>query len=93
MVEAAQVTSSLQVGPAYTPTSASQLPATEHVDLAQSENSNWVDPTTCLFNVSQQDTKVSVIIKVFQNQQVLVTITDNARFGSTYTATKVDLEA
>ena len=38
-------------------------------------------------------TKISTIIKVFSNQQVLVTITDNDKFGNTYSAKKVSLES
>ena len=32
-------------------------------------------------------------MKVFSNKQVLVTITDNNKFGSTFSANKVSLEA
>jgi len=50
----------------------------------------------CLFNVFRGDeaaTKVSFIVKVFRNKQVLVTITDSAKFGSTFSANKVSMEA
>ena len=70
----------------------------EHVDLTE-QDSSWVDPTTCLFNIfhpastsSPEPTKISTIVKVFSNKQVLVTITDNAKFGSTYSAKKVALD-
>ena len=65
---------------------------TEHVDLAEAQDSSWVDPTTCLFNVLHKGTKISTIIKVFSNRQVLVTLTDNDKFGSTYSAKKVPLD-
>ena len=65
---------------------------TEHVDLAEAQESNWVDPTTCLFNVVHEETKISTIIKVFSNRQVLVTLTDNDKFGSTFSAKKVPLD-
>ena len=70
---------------------------TEHVDLAKSQDSNWIDATTCLFNVilnakGEEASKISTIIKVFSNKQVLVTLTDNAKFGSTYSAKKVSLD-
>ena len=64
------------------------------MNLAQALDSNWVDPTTCLFNVMLRgETKISTIIKVFSNQQVLVTMTDNDKFGSTYSAKKVPLDS
>ena len=65
---------------------------TEHVDLAEAQDSSWVDPTTCLFNVLHEGAKISTIIKVFSNRQVLVTLTDNDKFGSTYSAKKVPLD-
>ena len=38
------------------------------------------------------ETKISTILKVFSNRQVLVTLTDNDKFGSTYSAKKVSLD-
>merc|ERR1711971_960191 len=70
---------------------------TEFVDLTagdKNEESVWIDQTTALFNVFQvnrdeSETKISVVIKVFSNNNVLVTITDADRFGSTFSAKKV----
>ena len=42
--------------------------------------------------LGEAQTKISTIIKVFSNKQVLVTITDNDKFGSTYCAKKVSLD-
>ena len=67
---------------------------TELVNLAQSHETNWIDATTCLFNVNLDSSagKISTIIKVFSNNQVLVTLTDNGKFGSTYSAKRVSLD-
>ena len=70
-------------------------PQVEHVNLAGQTDSNWVDVNTCMFNVhldSDSSQKISTIVKVFSNQQILVTITDNDKFGSTFSAKKVSLD-
>ena len=46
-----------------------------------------------LVKPDENQVKISVVIKVFSNQQILVTITDSDRFGSTFSAKKVQLEA
>ena len=67
----------------------------EFVNLAQSKESPWIDRMTAIFNVFLDEsdgtkTKISVVVKVFTNQQMLFNITDSDRFGSTISAKKVE---
>ena len=65
----------------------------EFVSLTDSKESPWIDRMSAIFNVfiDEKDgikTKVSVVVKVFTNQQMLFNIADSDRFGSTLSAKK-----
>ena len=67
------------------------------IETSEDQNKNqkgtWIDKTTCLFNIFDEKVKISVVVKVFANKQLLVTMSDSKRLNWTISTKKMASDA